>query len=382
MHSVLESLNRHSEVRRRDLTLRKLVRSFEFGADDRAFRRFGVGEPGYRLRSPHSSTRKLLIKMGPFETARHAFAFTNNFGMTADQFEKLRVFVLKEATDAILEDIVLKPVRDVLKAIRVTIPDIPVPGPLPDIPIPDITIPDILIEDVIRIVTGPALRLVDFIVAAGPNSGYGRCGGMAFAGYDFYRFDWRVDQAIKTTPTRGVLGNYIFDRLVDSLDVNMGTFVEWLITLHVMPKVGDLADAALQSVAYASGLGYIIEKLGGGEIDVFDLGGPRALNARSRREWSLLKDVLDRQAAVPLGLIYDNKMSPFDQHQVLAIGYSETGTNRGSVRIWDNNKPREKQLRYKLDFTGDRLVSDVDGLVGFFVENYSERRPPDTLRLD
>jgi hypothetical protein len=121
----------------------------------------------------------------------------------------------------------------------------------------------------------------------------------------------------------------------------------------------------------------------GGQVDIFDLGsGPEALLDPTKREWTRLKTLLDDEAAWPVGLIYGNKPLLWDQHQVLAIGYTDDGAGRGELIIWDNERGN-KSDPMELDFRGDELKvssSSINPTVkGFFHERYMPQRPPKDL---
>lgn len=208
-------------------------------------------------------------------------------------------------------------------------------------------------------------------------------GGMAFAGYDFYQQGWPVDGFGPNIPAEdSALDEYIFDRLIDSLHLNVRTFLEWIMILHVMPKVDEIATAALLAAAgnLAFPLGPAIGAFIGSKADIFDLGGPGPLLNKTKDEWQTIKAKLDEQAAWPIGLIFGNETSPFEQHQVLAIGYEDTGLGTATLKIWDNrdgNSPRDMVL----DFRGDELVeTGVKGVVkGIFHEEYTLQKPPQSL---
>jgi hypothetical protein len=101
----------------------------------------------------------------------------------------------------------------------------------------------------------------------------------------------------------------------------------------------------------------------------------------------LIKERLDQQAAWPIGLIYGNRVGPFN-HQVLATSHTDNSLGRATLTIWDNNDgPRETELR--IDFRGSELQverrprsngSDPPEIKAFFLERYLARRPPLTLR--
>ena len=170
---------------------------------------------------------------------------------------------------------------------------------------------------------------------------FGRCGGMAFAGYDFFLHGYPVDARLGTSPPgTGALGNYIFDRLLDSLELNALRFMDLVVTLHVLPVLGKAATIALLTAAGSIGgpIGAAIGAFVGTQVDIFQLGGPVAALEETRRDWSRLKDILDHEAAVPVGYIYGTSVNPIDQHQVLAIGYKDTGNGEATLTVWDNHE--------------------------------------------
>jgi hypothetical protein len=232
-----------------------------------------------------------------------------------------------------------------------------------------------------RVLVELAGGLTDLIIDP-VGSNYGRCGGMAFAGYDLYQRGWPVAGFGTGIPAEdSPLDEYILRRLLDSLDRNVKKFLDWIIVLHVMPKVDEIATAALLGAA-GGPLGAAIGLLIGSKVDIFRLGGAKTLHGRTKREWQVLKQRLDEQAAWPLGLIYKNKKSPFDQHQVLAIGYEDSGLGTARLRIWDNEDGAEHRDR-AIDFRDDELkVTGHSNVVkGFFVESYAVRKPPESLNL-
>ena len=102
-------------------------------------------------------------------------------------------------------------------------------------------------------------------------------------------------------------------------------------------------------------------------------------------EWPLIKKELDSQAAVPVGFIYGHSANPTDQHQVLAIGYKETGPGTATLTVWDNNEPRQNH-ELALDFRGGELAvgnaSVGKPLKCIFLERYSPQRPPSSLNFN
>ena len=101
-------------------------------------------------------------------------------------------------------------VREVLASLSVSVPTIGTVG-----------LPAVVVDAVIgEVTTQLAGSLIDKIADPIPGT-FGRCGGMAFAGYDFYLLGWTVDERLGTMPpVTGPLSDYLFGRLLDSLDLN------------------------------------------------------------------------------------------------------------------------------------------------------------------
>jgi hypothetical protein len=193
--------------------------------------------------NPPTSLEALLIKLGPFQAGqpnaipnpipnRDAFEFDNYvFSFTGERVEQIRQRYLL-ATDMVLGGRPLQLVRDVLNRLSVDIPLIGRVG-LPKF------IKDAVVGDVVSELT----RLLGLILDWREPQ-FGECGGMAFSGYDFYLLGWTVDGRLGTTaPSTDVLDDYIFDRLLDSLELNARTFLEWFIILHRWQELATVANA-------------------------------------------------------------------------------------------------------------------------------------------
>jgi hypothetical protein len=326
---------------------------------------------------PAGSVKALLIRMGPFDPATDGFPSTNTFRLTAaNAVELIRMF-RDEVVEAVAPGVV-KRFTDKLSDLSFDL--------LPGIPGGSVGLPDFVLSQVgLRVGTELTARIVD--LGIDPFGEAGRCGGMAFAGYDFYLQGWSVIGFGSTPPDEGVLGDYIFGRLIDSLELNARTFVEWLVELYIVPHLDEVANAVLGAAVGTIGgpLGAALGALLGSQVDFFDFGGPGSLLAWTKTEWTSIKRRLDDEAACPIGLIYGDTKNPFDQHQVLAIGYTDDGLGRATLRMWNNNQLRVPDT-VNIDFRGDRL--EVTGfndpnshtIRGIFAERYSPRRPPLSLR--
>jgi hypothetical protein len=312
--------------------------------------------------------------MGPFKTEQHGFRFNNAFEIEEENVAQVRRRATREIVERSLDIAAFGSIREALRLLRIPVPILP-----------DLELPASVINGVMEVVVPRGITLlIDQIGGSIPGT-FGRCGGMAFAGYDFYLLDWPVDERLGTTPPNtGPLGEYIFERLLDSLELNIGTFLEWVARLHILPVLSEAATIALLAVAGASlipGLGAAVGAFIGTRVDIFNLGGKKPLLADTKKEWTKLKQVLDEQAAWPVGLIFGHSAVPWEQHQVLAVGYQDNGDGTGRLLAWDNNEPRADKA-YDLDFRGSELLSKKDDrLKGFFVERYESRVPPRELKL-
>lgn len=181
--------------------------------------------------------------------------------------------------------------------------------------------------------------------------GYGLCGGMCFTMLDFYRAGLPMPHSPHAgdPPAGGTpLRNYIWRRQIDSLVPDAARFLAWLIVLNYIPPAWP----------FRGGRGWLL--------------------ARSRREWRRVKAALDAGEPVPIGLVRDTK-NVFDNHQVLAVGYEETGENQATLYVCDPNCPRQVSV-ICLTF-GERMLhgqqscGDVPPLRGFFCQTYTPRDP-------
>jgi hypothetical protein len=189
-----QALDRHTEIGAGLVSVRELSE------------RFGTGD----------SVAALLRRMGPFVVATDAFRFENDFAINAEQAGDML-----DTTDAFVEGIVEKVVgryTNVLGAIDL--------NPLPGL---ENRIPDVVIDFFNGSLSVELTARIIDLLADPQGSNFGRCGGMAFAGYDFYLAGRPIDTTVTAPPAEGPLGEYIYERLLDSLRLNFGTFLEWVI---------------------------------------------------------------------------------------------------------------------------------------------------------
>jgi hypothetical protein len=355
--TLMEALERHS-ITSRPVSLKELHSAF--------------------APRPRGSTRALLIKMGPFKPDVDAFRFTNEFGLTAANFVDFAEFFSEELVEQLTRLLTPK-YLSVLNDIRIPVPLFP-----------DITLPDAVVDPVMTAVKEQFARVFDLVFPPILEGEFGRCGGMAFAGYDFYLQGRPVDGFGTTPPTEGQLGDYLYSRLLDSLDLNARTFLEWWMIVHVLPGIDKVATATLLAAAAALGgpVGIAIVAFVESQTDIFDFGGADKLLKKTTSEWKDLKDRLDKEAACPLGLIFSDKPNLFDQHQVLAVDYSDDGLGVAELVIWDNSLTTAAGTpapgrTLSLDFRQDTLrVSEQPKpggsrvIKGIFCEEYTPKTPP------
>jgi hypothetical protein len=332
------------------------------------------------VQQPVHSLTDLRIKMGPFDAFTDAFVFINSFEMTVENAAQLRER-LSGVVDSVVNPIKDK-FRDVMGDLSVDVLGI------------EAGLPGFVIDIVLDKIAGPLA--FDNIVGSFKGS-MGRCGGMAFAGYDFYLANWPIDASVTQPPSTGILGDYIFNRLLDSIGMNALTWMDWYVNLHVLPVVSKIANIALGTAIGTVGglLGAALGALLGSQVDLFDFGGRKVIKDRTVDEWTKIKRKLDTEAACPIGLLFSDSITPLDDHQVLATGYEDNGTDNFKLKVWDNNDGRMERI-YQLNFSGDELEvdkflismknggpqhTDKGGAIkGFFLSNYSPLQPPLQLK--
>lgn len=324
--------------------------------------------------TPRGSVSSLLRSAGPFVASRDAYRFTNSdhggWAITKNDAQ-----ILRERYQGLIEVVMpvgIAAVRHSLEALR-----FPGIGGLPAVAIA------LVIDEITE-----ALRneLLDKMVSAVPGR-YGRCGGMAFSAYDFFLIGWPVD-VFSMQPASGELRQYIWTRLMDSIELNGVQFLEWIMILHILPVISRLASVSLAAVAAGSIVGpggAVIAALLAGKKDILSLGGPSALRDRTKEHLLEVAKRLKDAACWPVGLVYGDSSNPVDQHQVLAIGYQDLGDGRTQLNIWDNNDgPMCRNLL--VDTTGTELsVTSSKGKIlnvkGLICEGYRVAIPPNSLRF-
>jgi len=318
----------------------------------------------------------LLRKAGPFNN-RDAYIFKNgdNDGWPITEEDAQ---VLRERYKRFVEPVSILGIGAVRTALTGLSFSVPLLGTM--------GLPVAAIDFVINEVTDDIRnQLLDKIVSGIPDR-FGRCGGMAFSAYDFFLVGWPVD-SFNVQPGSGGLRQYIWSRLLDSLEQNALTFLEWIMVLSILPVISRLASGALGAAAgsvIGGPLGAVVGAYVAGSGDMLRLGGTDAILVKTREHWGQLRARLDREAAWPIGFIYGENANPIKQHQVLAIGYGDRGDGTGSLKIWDNNDGKMSR-KLDLDFRGDQLFvnsdnPDLNDIKGIICEEYTFKMPPVSLR--
>lgn len=317
----------------------------------------------------------MLRGAGPFIAARDAYAFKNGGPGWPITLEDART--LRQHYEPALDKVVLLGIEIARKALSGV--ELSLIGGA------TLSLPAAAVDFVIGRISQPLRnKLVEAIAASVPGT-FGRCGGMAFSGLDFFLAGWPVDTSV-TKPGSGELRQYIWRRLLDSLDKNALSFLEWMMILQILPVISRLASAALGSAAGSIGgpVGAAIGAFVGGREDVLGLGGADALRDKSREHLRRLGQRLAGAAAWPIGLVYEGKINPTDQHQVLAIGINDGGAGTLTLDIWDNNDGAFCR-KLQIDLRGAELMVSstnpkLNAIKGIICEDYEPQTPPEALR--
>jgi hypothetical protein len=269
-----------------------------------------------------------------------------------------------------------------IEAIRHSLSGVSVVVDPPLLPSYTLGLPQLVIDRVIEEITGSATDTLFDEVLAGAPGDYGRCGGMAFAAVDYFLASRDVPMDA-TQPLEGPLHDFIWQRLLDSLDLNLDRFLDWTVQLHVLPPLSSLASAAIGTAAGAVGgpVGAAIGALVAGGADILGVGGADVLAARTRDELAELRRNLDASPAWPIGLVYGDTALIWEQHQIVAQRYRELPDGRLELRIWDNNRalPSEDDGEpWIVDARGDQLTVEGAGrdIKGILCDRYQPAGPP------
>jgi hypothetical protein len=339
------------------------------------------------LDPPTTSMVGLLKRSGPFEPDRNGFDFTNSFPLTETEGEQL-LQRYRGAADVVGTALV--------GIIRVGLGAIGIPlfGGLPNP----------LIDYVVQKIAEPARDAVLKAAVDAYPAQVGRCGGMAFAALDLYEVR-RSARALGGHPASGSpLDVYIFQRLLDSLDANLGDFMSAMARLHVLPVLSVAASGLIGSAVGTVVFGPVGAAIGGffaGKEDVLNLGGRKSLMQDNRNALDALSTRLLRNPAWPIGLVYGSQPVPWENHQVLATRLVDHHNGFFTLWIYDNNLDKTKKSPridlLEIDMRGDAMSifrttpldagaqphSDADkylDIAGIVTEDYVWRDPSSVLK--
>jgi hypothetical protein len=148
------------------------------------------------------------------------------------------------------------------------------------------------------------------------ETSYGLCGGMSCAVYDFLLSARRIP-LVTTAPAQGsVLHRYLYRRQVDTfgaLGEYIAKFAQWMV----------LPDDTI-------------------------LGTQK----RTYDEFEEIRAKLDDGNAVVLGLVYvssGDASKIWENHQVLAYGYSEISDTTMDINIYDPNYPQQNDVAIRVE---------------------------------
>lgn len=203
---------------------------------------------------------------------------------------------------------------------------------------------------------------VPFLSDGKVPSFYGLCGGMSAAACDFL-LHGRSVPALEQAPRRGTkLHRYLFLRAMDSFAMGetILRFARWML----LPT-----------------------------------SGKNGTYRRSLDEWQTIRALLDQQRLVPIGQLRDRAENlpqiaqrVWNNHQVLAYGYTENSDGSIDLRIYDPNCPKDDTIVMHLqrEEVGDQDGEPIYGftayeqdcgnrqipLYGFFAIPYEPVEPP------
>jgi hypothetical protein len=276
----------------------------------------------------------------PFRPDTDGFAFVNAWIWDATEIATVRQYVLDSVAiiEGILTPFLLAAEGPVLAAEL----GIPIFGPL-------------LVEETIKAQTN---AIVNAIMNALEPQVQGFCGGMAFTSLDYWRQGWVLprgtnanDQPQPSTPIGTALREYIWNRLLDSLNANAITFVKW---------------TAILNAPFGPGATW--------------------LRDQTKDELQTLRSRIDGGNPVTVGLI-GTSINPFNNHQVVIYGYQDNPDNTVTLFAYDNNNP-DTEVTYRMDFSQSQLnvKESVDPgargpMRGLFCTVYVPKTPPRSIVL-
>jgi len=186
------------------------------------------------------------------------------------------------------------------------------------------------------------------------NSFHGACGGMAFSVRDHFEAGYLLPPD-RNTPASGGVHDYIVQRLLDSFNLPNGP-QNYLRLMDPLLPDGDVP-------------------------------GRRGRNTILLEAWDSIRRDIDAGNLAALGLVLvktPNAARIFDNHQVLAWGYSDHGGRCGTLFLYDPNFPDDDRvtLTFRIDDPNGpaTLRGPYPAIHGFFHNPYARRTPPEPAR--
>ncbi|HCE18103.1 MAG TPA: hypothetical protein DEQ80_09610 [Anaerolinea thermolimosa] len=190
-----------------------------------------------------------------------------------------------------------------------------------------------------------------------PSATYGLCGGMSAAALDFFLINRAIPQTSEVPVSGAPLQRYLYKRQLDSF--------------------GRLGEVILR----------FIEWMG------LPPDSPQGLFKRTLEEFEKIRTRLNRFNPVPLGLVYvlwKESREVWQNHQVLATGYTRDSQNRLQIRIYDPNYPLRDDVRIEAErvpvgqgqfglICRQWIGDSPKTLHGFFAMPYQPVIPPEDL---
>jgi len=327
------------------------------------------------------SMNALLRLTGPFKPARDAWQFPNaGAGLTLEDAAVLRGIYQGFVDDVAL--IGVDTLRAALAALSFTVPGAGATG-----------LPAAAIDLVVNQITGDIHnQLADAIIASVPGT-YGRCGGFAFSALDFFLAGWPIDPSIVSYPSTGPIRDFIWTRLINSIQANGAAFLEDFMILKILPAISTTASAALGAIAgsvIGGPLGAVIGGVIAGKDDVLGLGGADKLLGKTKDSLASLSGFLATHPAWPVGFVYGSQGTITDEHQVLATGCHDNGNGTAILNLWDNawtGDIRPSCQSIDLFLSGSEVVAasshqpDYNDIKGIICEQYAPVLPPASLQI-
>jgi hypothetical protein len=235
----------------------------------------------------------------------------------------------------------------------------------------------------------------------------GACGGMAFAALDYFYAHKFIPSYTSTPANDNPLSKYIFQRLLDSLDVNVLGILKALTSIHLAASpLGTVSNLdTVPRFIYLTIAPDESTHTIKGSCTVGCMPGVRPL---TDKEVFKAVHILDQGRPVVLGLIAASRILDIGHnHQVVAYGYHyDKRDNAYTFNIWDNRFPNmEVEATWYPGMKYDKLyywhtkhvpgngfkneyISRANGFDdpsvwrGFFVEDYTPKIPNIATDID